>query len=223
MAANIPDLTAPVTRGQVASIGVVGNIGTAKGGSTNIAGAAGAAGATAGTVGGSVTNGISSFNQAPVNPSTFTKDVNQGGGTIANNTSSSNPASGQEQVGVAKDGETVASTSSGSLNALGISEETKFPDANVIVERPANGLFATSANSTVAGNRVNIAGISNKRTLGSVSDITNITNENNMAKNQASKSIGGAKAIGDPTVQDRDLLPGGFTDSNKISSNPASE
>ena len=83
--------TAPVARGQIASIGVVQNIGTAQGGL-----GASAIGISSNTsIGGAVDNGGQTFQQAPVSPSAFVPAPLTGANSKTS-TSSVNPLSIQD-------------------------------------------------------------------------------------------------------------------------------
>jgi hypothetical protein len=142
------------------------------------------------SIGGSVSNGVDSLNNVPKNPNTTIKDPSQGSvGSQTNTSASVNPKAAQDEIGARKINEAVS------------------PSATVL-PNIGTGEVGVSASTVV-----------------NTTNKTNVVNELVKAKNDLdtqkstpnSDKIDGAKVIGDPTVQDRNGLPGGKEVNNQVS------
>ena len=228
---NVPENTAPSSRGKVASIGVIGNLGggTAAGSSTNNLNIGGFSNASKG---GSVYTGVASSNTFPNNPA-ITKAGDGGGAGQGPSIGSSNPLSPQAEVATvaAQDKSTtnVAQVSTVQPDSIGFAGyHTDFPVAKDTFEfSKVNG---STSKLTSAASNVD-AGIDANRTYAINNDITRMTElktqvvaakENNKIDGAAQGANSKDKfvALGD-NVQTTSMntLPGGKDQSQQVGNN----
>jgi hypothetical protein len=170
MARTQPEITAPVSRGQLASIGVVQNIGTAQGSNSNINGLGGFVN---NSLGGVVDRGVQSFSNAAVSPSATIKDASTGS-SKAVTTSSTNPQSIQDDSSADVNGEKVAQTTSAAVSSPANGYYSNLTRSQVDVELPVNlpGAVRTVSATMAADVTISQKGVETSRVTGSVDDKT---------------------------------------------------
>ena len=218
---NQPEVTAPVSRGLNASIGVIANYGTSKG----AAGGTMGVGGSNGSVGGLRDNGTASFQNAAKNPTAQIKDV-YNGANGASVTSSANPLSIQnDSKTAAGNSEYVVRSFVQNPNSPGVNGGflTNYPKSTQNVESPSKDGYNKNYATTIGGNTLNLKGIETSREFGSVNnDLTRAANNANEAALNSNKKIDGAKMVGDPTVQVRnEATDQGIVSNNFVKNNTA--
>jgi len=171
MARIAPEITAPVARGQLASIGVTQNIGTAQGSN---AGVQGLGGFVNNSMGGSVDRGVQSFSNAAKSPSAVVADPRSGGGSFSVTTSSTNPLSIQNDSTAYQQGEQVAQTTAGNVSSPAAGHYGNLVRSQVAVELPVTlpGAVRT-VNATMAADvTISQKGVETSLVTGSVDDKT---------------------------------------------------
>ena len=211
---NQPEITAPVSRGLNASIGIVANYGTSLGSST---GGVQGVGSSNGSVGGLRDNGTSSFQNAAKNPTATIKDPNNTPSSSVV-TSSANPQSIQDDSSSAADNsEYVSRVFTQNPNGPGAGGyHSNLPKAVHSVEMPSNTGFNKNYASTLGGNDQNLKGLETSITFGSVNDINRLANDFNEVKLNSNKKLDGAKSIGSPEPQPRNETIDGVNSNNIV-------
>lgn len=197
---NQPEITAPVSRGLAAAMGIVANYGTSQGA---VGGTAGV-GSSNGSVGGLRDNGTASFQNAASNPTATIADIyNLPSANVV--TSSANPLSIQDDSSAAADNSEyptqVFTQEPNSPGSAGY--HTNSPKAVKSVEFPSNVGYNKNYATTLGGNDQNLAGLETSNVFGSVNDIARLANDMNEVKDNSNKKIDGALTVGSPNVQPR--------------------
>lgn len=170
MARTQPELTAPVSRGQLASTGIVQNIGTAQGSDSNINGLGGFVN---NSLGGSVDRGVQSFSNAAVSPSAVVQNALTGASKTTS-TSSVNPQSIQDDSSADVQTEVVAQTTSAAVSSPAAGYYSNLTRSQVDVELPVNlpGAVRTVSATMAADVTIDQSGVETSRVTGSVDDKT---------------------------------------------------
>jgi len=199
MAANTPDITAPVSRGRNASIGTVMNFGTAQSGEQ---------GSGAGTInnskGGVVDNGVASFQNAAKNSAYMNKEGN-GGASKATSTSSQNIVSIQADTTNDIASEYVVRSTSGSVNAGAAGNYASLPRSDKAVDMPVvdPGAVRTNNASLVGQTYQDNPHFGENLSAGSTTNAERIVANRIEVENNPNKKIDGKKPLGDTTNQGR--------------------
>lgn len=194
--ARANQITEPVSRGLLASIGTVQNLGTAGQGAVG--------GGSNGTKGGLVDNGGTSYQNAAIAPTAQIKDIYSGPSGAGNTESTTDPINAQYAVTSTEYYEPRTSTVVASA-AEGYHSD--LPRSNKAAERAANDSPAVRNSNTTFGEKVygNGEGIETDRVYGSVTNLENVRNNfNETLVNTGSDRVDGKKGLGDPTAQSRD-------------------
>ena len=201
---NVPDITSPARRSLTASIGVTANYGTSQGQD--------AVGGTNNSIGGTVYNGVDTVNNFPKNQSVLTKTNSGGASFTPIAEASSFPGYVTTVAAAARSTENVVSNSSATVPAIG--KIVNFPKTNVVISEKINGYYEIKQENILS----NQNGIQQTDYL--VNDLTKIAEDVAQVEANPNKKLDGADfPLGDPTIQDREGLPGGVSNSAQVGNN----
>ncbi len=180
MARTLPEITSPVSRGQIASIGIAQNFGTSQG-------PAATGGFVNNSLGGSVDRGTQSFSNAAVSPSAFVQNPLTGASKTVS-TSSVNPQSIQDDSSADVNGERVVSTTAATNVAASSTGADTIMPKSMATELPviSPGAVRVQSATIAAPTTISYEGVATSLVTGSVSD--NIINQK-LEPTAASESI----------------------------------